>query len=708
MDFRQEEGIISLITNATKRFMPDETFPSFASIAKKSFRIIGGNLVIQGNNEAIEPYLPILQQSISGVLGSQSKVILQNEMDPEIVESNQEDNSKVEEQRVYLSESEISSLYEYIVRPRQVLVLPGYFARWIPILGAKVAWAIAAFYQAFFKNYHEKARPNVEFTASLNELANYAGMTNKTLLKCINDPSAKYFIEKCSENARYVINPNRGCLQRAQNKYRFVQSMPLIPADAYAIHKLLVQFDVQNNPHDALSRLISLKPSEILKDEINEIPVNNSQLMEPVTVRDLIINTVKNECTGNLTSDDYEIVFSLIDTFEKILFPTSDQIHIPIYFMLNWTKRLGAGPAWFITLMRDRCYVNTRTGERRDVLHFDNGYQELCNLIGLNQTQTMRRWFSDYSNPKNDREKSQAELARSIGYFISLQPSDSRRNLVMKVATDDPLTPDDQQAYDEITKIASQFITYPEGIQKQILDYLEEQIKNGTDYTYELNNNTGTDYIHESTDYTNDPLSFSTDYTHDGTNYTHGDSNIGTHYTQASTDYTVVVDFTVRITRLNLFNHLNTALISYLKHLYQNTLNTGNASVSQYYPKNTWNVHDLLNRNLNKGVAITMGKVIHHPEPILSQLLYMASPRGDNLQIGFLVSQLLNDPEAGAGKHFDELANLPAKVLSSGIISIIDNSIPPEGFINLWNSVMKEAKISKVRELAKQLGLDSK
>ncbi len=71
-------------------------------------------------------------------------------------------------------------------------------------------------------------------------------------------------------------------------------------------------------------------------------------------------------------------------------------IHITHYFITETIKRFNLTPAqaWLVTVARDMAYLNSRTGERREVVTFKEGYQEMAALIGSNRYKTVQAWFN--------------------------------------------------------------------------------------------------------------------------------------------------------------------------------------------------------------------------------------------------------------------------------------------------------------------------
>jgi hypothetical protein len=84
-------------------------------------------------------------------------------------------------------------------------------------------------------------------------------------------------------------------------------------------------------------------------------------------------------------------VVDLADQLAIRLMPPGDCIHVSHYFLLHHLPELGAAPAWFVTLMRDRCFVDKDTV--RDNIWIRGGYAEIAHMLGLQRPKTIGEWL---------------------------------------------------------------------------------------------------------------------------------------------------------------------------------------------------------------------------------------------------------------------------------------------------------------------------
>ena len=75
------------------------------------------------------------------------------------------------------------------------------------------------------------------------------------------------------------------------------------------------------------------------------------------------------------------------DQFAQHVMPPRNLVFLTHYFVTRWLPKLGHGQGWFVVLIRDRCYLNPRTGEIRDTAVMDNGYLEIANCLGLKRVE---------------------------------------------------------------------------------------------------------------------------------------------------------------------------------------------------------------------------------------------------------------------------------------------------------------------------------
>jgi hypothetical protein len=90
--------------------------------------------------------------------------------------------------------------------------------------------------------------------------------------------------------------------------------------------------------------------------------------------------------------------------------------------------KLTPPQAWLVSLLRDRCYVNTQTGEVRDQVLVRGGYGELASWLGLSRSKTIWEWLRD----------EQCGVSAFLA-VLSQQENDEPDSLRLKIRLDEPL-----------------------------------------------------------------------------------------------------------------------------------------------------------------------------------------------------------------------------------------------------------------------------
>ena len=81
--------------------------------------------------------------------------------------------------KVISLQAEYQSIYDEIIHPDQVIVVPGYFLRYIPLLGLELAWLYVGFRQAAYEAGASR-KPGKKFGAPAKKVARFSGMSLRT------------------------------------------------------------------------------------------------------------------------------------------------------------------------------------------------------------------------------------------------------------------------------------------------------------------------------------------------------------------------------------------------------------------------------------------------------------------------------------------------------------------------------------------------
>ncbi len=271
-------------------------------------------------------------------------------------------------------------LYNRIVRPQAVTVLPGYFRRWIPVLSPELAWLYVGFYQAAYSCTIGGEKHIVgHFTGE--QIAFLSGTSLRTLRRRIGNPETwqrlRGLVERIDTGQQHWVRKEDGRPHKAANRYRVYTSLPLTPADAIRLENWLRENIPQGNLQSILKALNNLSPEAIF----DAYPTAEG---EPRTIEQVV-----NTCFPDMPK---QAVQAVVDTIESQLRPSKDIIVITHFFVQNILPLLGEGPAWMYVLLRDRCWEGENT---RSTAIVNGGYAEIANWLGLSRPKTIYEWLND-------------------------------------------------------------------------------------------------------------------------------------------------------------------------------------------------------------------------------------------------------------------------------------------------------------------------
>jgi len=167
---------------------------------------------------------------------------------------------------------------------------------------------------------------------------------------------------------------------------------------------------------------------------------------------------------------------------------------------------------------------------------------------------------------------------------------------------------------------------------------------------------------------------------------------------------------------LVLNNHLDESLKDYFQNTEDLTsttttedqdedsdVNYGAVDVDTYPVIKKWDLNQILN-NFSPQVKRDLLEKDVTAEAILSCLLYLASSKGDNLGLGYVVEKLKTHPQDGQGGIYRRLAEEPPEE----IVDRLESYLEYRSFRNRdWRVAMGSPTTEKILELLEHLGIDS-
>jgi len=287
--------------------------------------------------------------------------------------------------------------YDEIVAPSKVVAIPGYFSRLIPEIGVRNAWLYVGWRQAFWSA--SRGNKNSVYTqrVALKHVIRFSGLSRRTFFRAIEDgtswKSLSGLVDREDISPRWAQgNDHRS--HRLPNRYTVHMTLRLSQVDSAAIYEWL-----NERVQTGLSPLEALKLALLIKDLVGELlpPIgflasDNTPPAYFQTVMD-----IAEALHGSMTPELHEAAEAL----HRKIITGFGTILLTHYFLEKVIPRSGLTPAqaWLVALLRDRCYINSQTGEIRDEVLIRGGYSELASWLGLSRPKTVWEWIRDPVGP---------------------------------------------------------------------------------------------------------------------------------------------------------------------------------------------------------------------------------------------------------------------------------------------------------------------
>ena len=632
-----------------------------------------------------------LQRFLTGVLNREAKVrfvVCDQEVDNEedLAQEENQDQEDDEEKPLEL-DIHYSSIRNILLEPGRVVRLPVYNLRWLPYVGSQVIFLVMALWQEYYLASGGKGRKgSCKVSVRAERICQWAGISRAQFFRLLQPGSSLgWFTRKIDTD--HEVDKRSGRAKKSSNKYELFES-PLTPGDAEDLKTFLLAHGIQDSPQSALQLAISANPKDILQYPVR-LPPDDFSKMTPrhQTVQDVIRELVGHRLDGELGN--------LADQLADRLVTQGDFILVTWYFLKHWLPVLGADAAMFILILRNLSYFNDETGEVRDEVWMDGGYEAIANRLGINNPRVVANWLPvriDRGKRKDKlSERTVEELSRRqrLQDFLSLFVertnhrinSEGNYSWKFKVQRVDPLTPQHQT----IQQAASSLFAKAEN--QDVLAELDSWISYLDNDCFETVK-TEPMVVLRLSDLTNDC---------------------------SETLKSILNDCleTLDLQANDCFETLLKILKSFKDSLKdKDTSSTQDTSISRNDPssqsvavvtdsKGNWSLDKLLARadKKNRSVLIEQEK---SAIPFVSWLIHGASQPGIQNPYSLAIAKLKEAPGISAGGASDRLAAIPPREL----VRLIEHSFsfysPSD---RNWRMLFAEAKRDRIRLLADSLGL---
>ncbi len=330
-----------------------------------------------------------LQRFLTGVLNREAKVrfvVCDQEVDDEedLAQEENQDQEDDEEKPLEL-DIHYSSIRNILLEPGRVVRLPVYNLRWLPYVGSRVIFLVMALWQEYYLASGGKGRKgSCKVSVRAEQICQWAGISRAQFFRLLQSGSSLgWFTRKIDTD--HEVDKRSGRAKKSSNKYELLES-PLTPGDAEDLKTFLLAHGIQDSPQSALQLAINANPKDIFQYPVLLPPDDFSKMIpRHQTVQDVIRELAGHRLEGELGN--------LADQLADRLVTQGDFILVSWYFLKQWLPVLGADAAMFVLVLRNLCYFNDETGEIRDEVWMDGGYEAIANRLGINNPRVVANWL---------------------------------------------------------------------------------------------------------------------------------------------------------------------------------------------------------------------------------------------------------------------------------------------------------------------------
>lgn len=278
--------------------------------------------------------------------------------------------------------------YDKIVQPHKQIVVKGYLRRLGTEIGPKAIWLYIGFHQAAWKVQSNEKGSGLALHS--REAMRFSGLSFGAFWRSLRHKEIQSELRGLVQRVdppgeRRYRRGRDGRPHRRPVRYQVCMTPRLTRADAAALYARLKELlNSGARLPDALQELLD---AEDVMELLSPVELKQSNIQFN-TVMDMARFEAGETCSSEVDRLAQELHRRIINSL--------GDIHIPHYFITETIKRFSLTPAqaWLVTVARDMAYLNSRTGERREVVTFKRGYLEMAELIGSKRYKTVQAWLN--------------------------------------------------------------------------------------------------------------------------------------------------------------------------------------------------------------------------------------------------------------------------------------------------------------------------
>ena len=302
--------------------------------------------------------------------------------------------------------------YDRIVQPHKQVVVKGYLRRLGMEIGPKAIWLYVGFHQAAWRVHSNGKESGLALHS--RDVMRFSGLSFGAFWRSLRHPGIQSDLNGLVQRVdppheRSYRRGRDGRPHRRPVRYQVCMTPRLTRADAVALYsRLKTLLDRGTSLSEALQELLAVKAVMELLTCDESVKTN------------VYFNTVMDMARSEAGEEYTPHIDHLAQELQRRIINSLGDIHIPHYFITETVKQFNLTPAqaWLVTVARDMAYLNSRTGERREVVTFKDGYQEMAALVGSKRFKTVQAWCS----PQWSTQQRGGDLTR---FLVNVEPSES-------------------------------------------------------------------------------------------------------------------------------------------------------------------------------------------------------------------------------------------------------------------------------------------
>ena len=310
--------------------------------------------------------------------------------------------------------------YDKIVQPHKQVVVKGYLRRLGMEIGPKAIWLYIGFHQAAWRVQGVHTESGKALHSHV--IQRFGALSNGAFWRLLKHATIQQDLAGLIQRVdpldlRRFRRGRDGRPHRVPIRYQVFMTPRLTRADGAAVYtQLKALLDKGASMLKALQDLL-------LVENVMELLIP-CETVKNKFVMNTVMEMARMETGGPLPPD----VDHLAQELHRRIINSLGDIHITHYFITQVIHEFNLTPAqaWLVTVSRDMAYLNSRTGERREVVTFKAGYQEMAALIASSRYKTVQAWF----NPHWDTQKRGGDITR---FLVELETPELNTYLDLRV-----------------------------------------------------------------------------------------------------------------------------------------------------------------------------------------------------------------------------------------------------------------------------------